>query len=93
MLATKYPQRGQQVNRRNEPKAFRSVYSMLSRLGFTHRVTTVPLPKEQSMSNNVKREARKAWNRPALLRMEAGSAENTSSGASNDGATTGPKKS
>lgn len=45
------------------------------------------------MKNDVKRDARKTWARPTLQRMEAGSAESTSAGANNDGATAGPKKS
>lgn len=45
------------------------------------------------MSNNVQRDVRKTWARPTLQRMDAGSAESTSSGANNDGAATGPKKS
>ena len=45
------------------------------------------------MPNTVQRDPRKQWNRPTLQRMDAGSAESTSSGANNDGAITGPKKS
>ena len=45
------------------------------------------------MPNTVQRDPRKQWTRPTLQRMDAGSAESTPSGANNDGATTGPKKS
>lgn len=44
------------------------------------------------MQNDVKR-ARKAWSRPTLQRMEAGSAENSNAGVINDGNPSGNKTS